>query len=636
MAEDKDFNDVLDDIFMSEEAAYKESYDEGYKAGTLAGNPEGYHLGYHKGAELGRELGYYLGIVSKYIEACEKQDITHSDKIINQLLKVKTLIDSFPRDNSEEHDILGLLEAILKEKQKSMAKELTISRIQQHIDSIISYLNPLMPLANCHMVEFFTQSHWERLIPPSLRITLDKWSINEAVDKFWNSAEYKPDVNCELDKWIQTSKTNYLSLNNEYCISKEQLQNHIKKWGGNITTEIKIMEFMNSKKSYELLTGLLPCTLFFMSLRNKIPAIDADTLRQDVAVVLRNARPPRPNITSSESAALQDLRKNNNIIILKADKGNATVIMDITEYESKIHGLLTDSNTYIKVNYNPTARTDRGTRSLIKECAYALDDDTVKYLLRPRNVQPPKLYGLPKIHKLNVPLRPIVSQIDSPTYELAKHVAKILQPIVGRTSSFVKDSRHFVEILHQNKVEDNHLMVSFDVESLFTNVPVVDCLEVVKVKLQDNNIPTEYAKFLHHCLTTNFFIYQGQYYLQIDGVAMGSPVAPVVANIWMEYFEEKAFATAPTEIALWKRYVDDVFCILRGNKEDVEAHLANLNGVHTKMQFTYEIEEDRSLAFLDVKIRVRNDGSLSHSIHRKPTPTQTVISTPPRITTLDI
>ncbi|RVE43361.1 hypothetical protein evm_012001 [Chilo suppressalis] len=88
-------------------------------------------------------------------------------------------------------------------------------------------------------------------------------------------------------------------------------------------------------------------------MRNKIPAIDADTLRQDVAVVLRHVKPPRPNITSSESAALQDLRKNKNIIILKADKGNATVIMDITEYESKIHSLLTDANTYIKVNYNP-------------------------------------------------------------------------------------------------------------------------------------------------------------------------------------------------------------------------------------------------------------------------------------------
>ncbi|RVE50998.1 hypothetical protein evm_004407 [Chilo suppressalis] len=113
----------------------------------------------------------------------------------------------------------------------------------------------------------------------------------------------------------------------------------------------------------------------------------------------------------------------------------------------------------------------------------------------------------------------------------------------------------------------------------------------------------------------------GQYYLQIDGVALSCPVAPVVANIWIEHFEEKAFITAPTVIKLWKRYVDDVFCILRGNKHDVESHLANLNGIHSKINFTYGMEEDRSLVFLDVKIRVRNDGSLGHSIYRKPTHT---------------
>ncbi|CAG9788272.1 unnamed protein product [Diatraea saccharalis] len=121
MAADKDFNDVLEDIFMTEETAYKESYEEGYKSGTLAGNPEGYHLGYHRGAELGRELGYYLGTVTKYLEANEKQDTKYSVKILNQLIKVKTLVDSFPRNNSEDHDILNLVEAIRAQYKKACA-----------------------------------------------------------------------------------------------------------------------------------------------------------------------------------------------------------------------------------------------------------------------------------------------------------------------------------------------------------------------------------------------------------------------------------------------------------------------------------------------------------------------------------
>lgn len=59
MAEERDFNELLDDIVLSEEREHKESYDQGFKAGIEAGNPEGYHLGYHRGAELGRELGKY-------------------------------------------------------------------------------------------------------------------------------------------------------------------------------------------------------------------------------------------------------------------------------------------------------------------------------------------------------------------------------------------------------------------------------------------------------------------------------------------------------------------------------------------------------------------------------------------------
>lgn len=66
-------------------------------------------------------------------------------------------------------------------------------------------------------------------------------------------------------------------------------------------------------------------------------------------------------------------------------------------------------------------------------------------------------------------------------------------------------------------------MVSFDVELLFTNVPVIECMDVIKLKLQQNKIPAEYIKLLHRCLETSYFVSQGEYYLYIEGVAMGSP-----------------------------------------------------------------------------------------------------------------
>lgn len=120
MAE-KDFNDVLDDIVLSEQKEHQISYEEGYTAGIEAGNPEGYHLGYHKGAELGREIGYYLGIVTHYINQNEKSDTKYSDKVIHQLTKVKELIDTFPRTNAEDQNILGMLETVRSQYKKACA-----------------------------------------------------------------------------------------------------------------------------------------------------------------------------------------------------------------------------------------------------------------------------------------------------------------------------------------------------------------------------------------------------------------------------------------------------------------------------------------------------------------------------------
>ncbi|XP_063540745.1 uncharacterized protein LOC134749659 [Cydia strobilella] len=299
---------------------------------------------------------------------------------------------------------------------------------------------------------------------------------------------------------------------------------------------------------------------------------------------------------------------------------NATVVMDSTDYDSKIRHLLDDGLVYKSVSYNPTARVTRRIRAVIRDNRGLFEEDVFNRLYKPKIVQPPKLYGLPKVHKTNVPLRPIVSQISSPTYDLAKHVASVLQPIVGGTPSFVKDSRHFIDILKGITLEPDDIMVSFDVESLFTNVPVKECLEVVRGKLSDGGISESVMVLLRNCLEGSYFLYNGKHYLQIDGVAMGSPVAPVLANIWMEHIEA-SIDLQPWAVKLWKRCVDDVFCVMKGGKQEVEQLLQYLNSIHPKIRFTYELESQRSLPFLDVKVIGRVDGTLTHTVYRKPTHT---------------
>ena len=99
-----------------------------------------------------------------------------------------------------------------------------------------------------------------------------------------------------------------------------------------------------------------------------------------------------------------------------------------------------------------------------------LDDGLKKRSVPTREITP-MIYGLPKIHKEGVPLRPIVNTIGSPTYQLAKYLAKILGPLVGNKDSFIKDSSEFVKLIKDEKIKPKDMISSFYVVSLFTKIP---------------------------------------------------------------------------------------------------------------------------------------------------------------------
>jgi retron-type reverse transcriptase len=105
-------------------------------------------------------------------------------------------------------------------------------------------------------------------------------------------------------------------------------------------------------------------------------------------------------------------------------------------------------------------------------------------------------------------------------------------------------------------------MVSFDMMSLFTNVPIVDSLELLSHHFEDY-VPA----LFQHVLTSTYFCFDGHFYEQTDGVAMGSPLSPVIANFFMEDFEKKAIEQATHKPVCGFRYIDDTFVIWPHGKE---------------------------------------------------------------------
>ena len=223
-----------------------------------------------------------------------------------------------------------------------------------------------------------------------------------------------------------------------------------------------------------------------------------------------------------------------------------------------------------------------------------------------------------------LPLRPVISNIGTATYELSKYLASLLKPIAK--SRFTIDStKDFVHKIRKQKIKDNYEMISFDVVSLFTSVPLDFTIDLILKKVYDEKLIAtklnreELEKLLQLCTKEMHFQYDGKIYRQVNGVAMGSPLGPVLANIFMVELEKSLVPTMQDEVALWFRYVDDTFTFVK--KGCIDQVLMRLNGFHESIKFTFEKESGSTIAFLDVKASRTRDGSFITDIHRKRTDT---------------
>ncbi|XP_046382342.1 uncharacterized protein LOC124153288 [Ischnura elegans] len=348
----------------------------------------------------------------------------------------------------------------------------------------------------------------------------------------------------------------------------------------------------------------------------KLPLQEAEEIRQYVANVLTKSKPPRPNLPLDQRRALDDLKSNRDIIILGADKGNSMVIINRKDYQAKIKSLLEDT-TYEKLKKDLTAKIEREVRDLIKRSSISNEE---QFHLLPLSARRPRLYRLPKIHKEGVPLRPIVSCIGSPTYALARYLANHLQPFIGQTGSCMKNSKEFIEVLKQLRISDNDILVSFDAVSLFTKVPIMESVDIIK-RLTKVGLLMDFPKLADFYLRSTYFLWDREFYQQKDGAAMGSPLSPVVANLYMEHFEEDALASSKLRPSCQIRYVDDTFVIWPHGKETLKEFADHLNSIHPSIQFAMEIEMNGELPFLDVLVQRGMNGSLRHTAYRKATHT---------------
>ncbi|XP_054257628.1 uncharacterized protein LOC128982715 [Macrosteles quadrilineatus] len=374
-----------------------------------------------------------------------------------------------------------------------------------------------------------------------------------------------------------------------------------------------------SVKTLDFVTGI-------ESAVSQLPESQGDQFRCEASILLKKIPTPKPNLSKEETKAVSVLGKDGTVKILPADKGNATVVLDTVTYEEKMLETL-QSGQYTQLKKDPTETFERKIASTLRKHKKFFSDKQ-RTRLTPHHSKIPHMYGLPKIHKPNVPLRPIVSSRDSACRELSKVLLDILKPLVGNTDSFIKNSKDFVEKSKSIVLADTDKLVSFDVESLFTNVPVSETLKIIETRLTNDDTLANRTKLpvnvimelLELCTQCNYFQLEGKLYRQDEGMAMGSPLSPIFANIFMEEFEQKALASARLKPRIWWRYVDDTFVVFPHGDDKLNEFLEHLNSVSSSIKLTMEVESQNKLPFLDVCVE-KHLNSLRTSVYRKKTHT---------------
>ena len=170
-------------------------------------------------------------------------------------------------------------------------------------------------------------------------------------------------------------------------------------------------------------------------------------------------------------------------------------------------------------------------------------------------------------------------------------------------------------------------MLSFDVVSLFTAMSADKACDYISNKLlKDDSLSSrtsldrnEIISLLNFILSNDYFIYDDKIYKQIHGCAKGSPVSPVVAKLGMEAMEEVAINTSKVQPKVWKRYVDDSFCIIK--RVAVNSFHTTLNPIDPHISFPIKEESDRQIAFLDTLVSLK-DNTITIDVYRKATHTE--------------
>jgi hypothetical protein len=247
------------------------------------------------------------------------------------------------------------------------------------------------------------------------------------------------------------------------------------------------------------------------------------------------------------------------------------------------------------------------------------------------NPTAPTLKAKIKIHKPTAPIRPIINNINAPSYKIATYMQQKLKELVQLENQYnCINSATFAEDITRLHLHDNYKFLTLDIKDLYVNIPIQNTLHITKLLLHKHKVnkyvATDTLNISETILNQNYFQYEGNFHKPKTGIAMGSPLSGIIAEIFIQHLQHQLLkhTLENKTIICYTRYVD-IFIVYNLNRTTLQHIQEQFNKQHKAMKFTITEENNRQIAVLDLNI-YNKQGRIEIDIYRKPTYTDTTIN----------
>lgn len=419
-----------------------------------------------------------------------------------------------------------------------------------------------------------------------------------------------------LSSYQHLNKT-LLGFGAKFCpdpkpLLKSQLQQSLSDFCKRLTTYEYFKDIPSSNTAYNPKLKTLPSR--WTPPENPTLEIQENIYRKRFTELANKFTKPISKTSLHES--LREIRNDGRVVITTSDKNLGLTALDTTFYFKSASEMLKDPKTYRKLApdefYMHQDEMVTTFLNFVKLRHTSLTRQERKFLSE-YEVTVAKFHVLPKLHKTPITFRPIVGNRPSnPTSKLSIWLSQKLQSITKTIPTILKDSNQLLDDLKSSNITllESDILFTIDFSSLYTNIPLWELYRTIESVTERDSMLAEATKII---CENNYFTFAGNYYHQLDGIAMGTSAAVHFANIYLSVTTDR-YATGDALI-MYRRYIDDVFGIFRGTNEEFLNFIEDFKSTNPTIGITFT-HSKTSVDFLDISFYVEKN-KLQWRTHQK-------------------